>query len=197
MPGRGRDDDGGLDPIPDSEDPGEAARDDNGTGYRDEAPGERLDRQWSELLSELRVTQTGIQLLAGFLLTLPFQQRFAELGGWLRLVYLAAVVAATLATLFVLAPIVSHRILFRAHLKDRLVATSHTLARVGLGLLGIAVTCVTTLTFGFLLGRPAGLAVGVLTLAVCVGLWVALPLAVGRRGSRSRSYSGPRSTWGS
>ncbi len=189
MTGTNADDDRGLDPVPDSEDPGEAARDDHGTGDRDEAPGERLDRQWTELMSELRVTKTGIQLLAGFLLTLPFQQRFAELSGYLRAVYLAAVVSATLATLVILAPIVSHRILFRAHLKDRLVAMSHTLARVGLALVGVAVTCVTTLTLGFLVGMAAGITAGVLTLLICLGLWVALPLVIGGRAPRSPSYS--------
>ena len=189
MTGAQRDDGERHDPVPDTEDPGAAARDDNGTGDRDEAPGERLDRQWAELLSELRVTQTGIQLLAGFLLTLPFQQRFAELGGWLRIAYLTAVISATLATLFIVAPIVSHRILFRAHLKDRLVATAHTLARVGLALLGITVTCVTTLTFGFVMGTAGGITAGILTLLICLVLWVALPLVVGRRGPRAPSYS--------
>ncbi len=171
------------------ENPGEAARADSGRGDRDEAPGERLDRQWTELLSELRVTQTGIQLLAGFLLTLPFESRFTELRGWLRIVYLAAIMFSTLATLFIVAPIVSHRILFREHVKDRLVTVGHALARVGLVLLGATVMCVTTLTFGFLVGSAAGLTAGVVTLLICVVLWLALPLAVGGRRPAPRSYS--------
>ena len=63
-------------------------------GERDEKPAERLDRNWAELLQELRVTQTGIQLLSGFLLTLPFQPRFADLDPALVLVFLAAVASA-------------------------------------------------------------------------------------------------------
>jgi len=58
---------------------------------------ERLDRNWSELPQELRVTQTGVQILSGFLLTLPFQARFAELSAVYRVLFLVALGLATLA----------------------------------------------------------------------------------------------------
>ena len=58
---------------------------------RDETEAQRLDRNWSSLLQELRVAQTGVQLLTGFLLTLPFQQRFTQLDGVMRTVYLVTV----------------------------------------------------------------------------------------------------------
>src|SRR5665648_414537 len=65
---------------------------------RSETPAERLDRNWNEILQELRVTQTGIQILTGFLLTVPFQQRFAELTDDQRRIYLTLVVLAAVTT---------------------------------------------------------------------------------------------------
>ena len=109
---------------------------------RDETPGERLDRQWAELLQELRVSQTGVQVLTGFLLTLPFQPRFAELGAELRLTFLVAASLATLATAFLVAPVVVHRMVFRTHRKDVLVEVAHVLAGVGLVLLALTVVAV-------------------------------------------------------
>ena len=88
---------------------------------RHETPAERLDRNWSELLQELRVAETGIQILTGFLLILPFQARFATVSPFLVGVFLAAVLLAALATALVLAPVAAHRLLFRRHEKDVLV----------------------------------------------------------------------------
>src|SRR3982074_107672 len=66
---------------------------------RAETETERLDRNWSTLLQELRVTQTGVQLLTGFLLMLPFQQRFDRLDELMRGVYAATVTCSVAATL--------------------------------------------------------------------------------------------------
>lgn len=149
---------------------------------RDETPGERLDRQFSELLQELRVTQTGIQLLGGFLLILPFQERFAEVGDGLRLVYLGAVATATLATFFILAPVSLHRSLFRTHRKDAVVRVGDALARMGLGLLAVATTLVAALVFGVVLGIGAAWVAAAVAGITCVALWWALPTWIaGRR----------------
>jgi hypothetical protein len=78
--------------------------DDRGSG-RDETPQERADRKWGDLLQELRVMQTGVQLLAGFLLTLPFQQRFDDLDEFQRDFYLVLVVLAGVTTALVLTPV--------------------------------------------------------------------------------------------
>jgi hypothetical protein len=48
---------------------------------------------------ELRVTQTGVQLLTGFLLTLPFQQHSDRLDKPMRAVYVATVACSVAATL--------------------------------------------------------------------------------------------------
>src|SRR3954470_16146776 len=129
-------------------------------GGRNETREERLDRNWNELLQELRVTQTGVQLLAGFLLTLPFQQRFAELRDFERRVYLCTVLLACLATILLVAPVAVHRALFQRHQKDALVHTADWLARCGLGALGLTLTGVVALVFSVVVNRPAGLVAG-------------------------------------
>ena len=86
-----------------------------GSPERDETEAERLDRNWIELLQELRVTQTGVQILLAFLLTLPFQPRFVELDPSMVTVYLVAVSLGTLATFMIVAPVTAHRMLFRRH----------------------------------------------------------------------------------
>ena len=82
---------------------------------RDETEAERLDRNWSSLLQELRVAQTGVQLLTGFLLTLPFQQRFTQLDTTMRTIYLVTVACSLASTLLLVAPVAMHRVLFRKH----------------------------------------------------------------------------------
>lgn len=156
---------------------------------RDESPAERLDRNWSELLQELRVTQTGIQILSGFLLTLPFQSRFGELGPALVAVFLAAVVLGTLTTCLIVAPVTTHRLLFRRHAKDVLVSASDLMAKAGLLLLALTVVMVVTLVFGFVLDLTAGLVAGGVALAVFALLWLVVPLALARGDRRSSPYS--------
>ena len=147
---------------------------------RDETPAERLDRNWAELLQELRVTQTGIQLLSGFLLTLPFQPRFADLDPALVLVFLAAVGSATLATALVIAPAMAHRILFRRHLKDRLVTSGNLLAKTGLACLALTVMLAVTLIYGVVGGLRAGLIAGGVCLFGFILLWVVVPSILAR-----------------
>jgi hypothetical protein len=105
---------------------------------RDETDTQRLDRNWSRLLQELRVAQTGVQLLTGFLLTLPFQQRFAQLDGVMRTVYLVTVGCSIGATILLIAPVSMHRLLFRRHQLSTVVSAAHSYAMVGMLLLGVA-----------------------------------------------------------
>ena len=107
---------------------------------RSETQAERLDRNWSSLLQELRVTQTGVQLLTGFLLTLPFQARFAQLGDDLHTVYLMTVACSLAATVLLVAPVAMHRLLFRRHRLNTVVAVTHRCAYAGLLLLGTALS---------------------------------------------------------
>jgi len=154
----------------------------NQLGGRNETPTERLDRHWNELLQELRVSQTGVQVLSGFLLTLPFQNRFAGLDGYERTLYLVTVLLACAATLTLIAPVAVHRALFHRHEKDRLVAASHRLARTGLAALGATVCGVIALVFTVVLGRWQGVALGLALLVLLVLLWGVIPLRLRRSG---------------
>ena len=107
---------------------------------RDESVNERMDRNWIELLQETRVTQTGTQILSGFLLTIVFQPTFADLDVFDKTVYLCLVVLATLTTALALAPVALHRSLFRHHSKPVLVQASHLLLRAAL--VGLALVMV-------------------------------------------------------
>lgn len=143
---------------------------------RSETEAERLDRNWSSLLQELRVTQTGVQLLTGFLLTLPFQGRFTDLSSWLHDVYLATVVCSLSATVLLVAPVGMHRLLFRRHKLRPLVSAAHRFAFNGLMLLGAALTGVAVVVFGAVLGDAAGVFAGIATAAAILLAWVLFPL---------------------
>lgn len=154
---------------------------DSHAAERGESPAEQLDRQWNELLQELRVLQTGLALLSGFLLTLPFQGRFSELDPQLRVVFLVAVASTTLATGLVVGPVVLHRSLFREHRKDTLVESSHRMTGLALFLLALTVVMVTWLGFGFVLGSPWGLVASGIAASVFTALWVILPRALAKQ----------------
>jgi hypothetical protein len=143
---------------------------------RRETVAERLDRNWSVLLQELRVTQTGVQLLTGFLLTLPFQQRFTLLSNTTRIVYLFTVTCSLASTVLLVAPVGMHRLLFRQHRLDVLVATAHWCALLGLLLLGTAMVGVTVVIFDAVAGTAAGWIAGGFFAVAFVYLWFTVPL---------------------
>src|SRR5215216_285741 len=139
---------------------------------RDESVNERMDRNWNEILQELRVTQTGTQIFTGFLLTIAFQTRFTELTTFQVRVYLVLVVAAVLTTALGLAPVNLHRGLFRKHAKMIVVETAHIIMRITL--VGVAVMLIGTvlLIFDLVVGRDAALILAGVTLLVVIILAV-------------------------
>jgi hypothetical protein len=143
---------------------------------RHESESERLDRNWSSLLQELRVAQTGAQLVTGFLLTLPFQQRFDVLNGVVKAVYLATVACSIGATVLLVAPVGMHRLLFRQRRLRTLVATAHWCAIAGAVLLGIAMAGVAAVIFYAVAGTTAAWTAGVCTAVAMSVLWIGLPL---------------------
>lgn len=157
---------------------------------RDETQTERLDRNWGDLLQELRVSQTGVQLLTGLLLTLPFQQRFTELSAGQHVTYLVTLALSVAATALLIAPVSLHRALFRQRARHELVAAGHVLALGGLGLLGLAVTGVVLLIFETVLGPIAGIVAGGCALVLFAGIWGVYPwtyrLRMGPRRERDR-----------
>ncbi|GAB2886190.1 DUF6328 family protein [Nocardioides pacificus] len=145
---------------------------------RDETPTERLDRNWNELLQEMRVMQTGVQLIAGFLLTLPFQERFEDLNDFQRVLYLCLVVQAGLTTILLITPIAVHRMVFGQHVKERLVRTAHRLVTIALGAIALLLTGIVTLVFDMVIDRTASMAVGGTMLLACVLLLGVVPYVV-------------------
>ncbi|MCW4386731.1 DUF6328 family protein [Salinibacterium sp. SYSU T00001] len=146
---------------------------------RDESTSERLDRNWAELLQELRVTQTGSQILTGFLLTIAFQPRFSELDSYQVTLYMTLIFAAIATTAFGLAPVSLHRRFFRSGEKDRVVTWANRFVKVTL--VGVAFVLAGTLSLivDIVLGRAPGIMAAIACIAVVVILWFALP---GRRG---------------
>lgn len=148
---------------------------------RSETPAEKMDRNWSELLQELRVTQTGVQILSGFLLTLPFQARFTHLDHTQDVLYLVAIVLGTVATGLLVAPVSAHRLMFRHHEKDVLVDAGDGLAKAGLVALSLTITTVLALIFSFVVGAVAAVLAAVGSLLFFSLAWLALPLLLQRR----------------
>ncbi len=146
------------------------------TASRSETETERLDRNWLSLLQELRVVQTGVQLLTGFLLTLPFQQRFDVLDTTMRVVYLITVGSSVCATVLLEAPVAIHRLLFRRHRLEFIVSAAHRLAYAGLLLMGLALTGVAVIIFGAVAGPTAGTIAGACAVMAEGCFWVAFPL---------------------
>jgi uncharacterized membrane protein YbjE (DUF340 family) len=169
-------------PGPDGQaDPSDASDPDPDGPQRDETPTERADRNWNELLQELRVTQTGLQILTGFLLTLPFQQRFTSLGPTLRIVFLVALALVVTSTVLVVAPVAWHRLLFRRHAKMELVSAGDRLTKAGLSTLALAIVAVVALVFGFVAGETVGIVAAALAFLLFLLQWVLVP---GRMRSR-------------
>ncbi|WP_291811337.1 DUF6328 family protein [Cellulomonas sp.] len=148
---------------------------------RNETFVERMDRNWAELLQELRVTQTGAQILTGFLLTLPFQARFSDLDAYQQDVFLVLVLLAVLATILIVAPVSLHRLLFRRRLKPQLVDAGHWFARAGLAALALVLTGATMLLFDVVLTRTAGIVAGGAVLLTIVVAWLVLPHVIAQR----------------
>lgn len=151
---------------------------------RDETETERLDRNWNEILQELRVIQTGTQILTGFLLTLAFQQRFTDLDAYQVDTYLALVIAAALTTALALAPVSLHRALFRQRAKDVIVRIANRILKLTMGAIGVTLVGTVMLIFDVVVGRAAGLVAGSATLVVICLAWLVLP--AGARRNRER-----------
>lgn len=147
-----------------------------------ETPLERADRNFGELLQELRVTQTGVQILFAFLLTLAFTQRFPSLDTFQRATYVTTLLLAVVAAALFTAPAALHRSLFQRGAKARIVQVSSRLATVGMAVLVLVFTGSVLLVVDVTTGRAGGAAAGAATLLVCLGLWWLLPRLVRRAG---------------
>jgi hypothetical protein len=143
-----------------------------------------LDRNWTELLQELRVAQTGTQILTGFLLTLPFTSVFHDLDQDQKNLYLVVLLGSVVATGLNVAPVAYHRILFRRRKRRWLVAAANIVARAALVMLALDSAGVVLLVFDVVVGRAAAVLAAAAVLLFLLLLWGVVPLverASGRR----------------
>jgi hypothetical protein len=141
-----------------------------------ESKGERLDRELMELLQGLRVVMPGVQVLLAFLLTAPFQQRFAQLPGSLRNAYFASIACATLATVLLIAPSTHHRLLFRAREKEWLLRVGNQMALWGTVLLGASIVLALYVVTNVLFTTELALWTAVGAIVAFAGIWYVVPL---------------------
>ncbi|MEU8263632.1 DUF6328 family protein [Micromonospora sp. NPDC048999] len=141
---------------------------------------QRWQRNFADLLQELRVTQTGVQILFAFLLTLPFSNGFPRTTDFQKDVYIVALLAAAAATAMIISPVAFHRALFRQGRKPELVRFAHRVAVGGLAFMLIAMVSAVLLITDFVLGRPMALVLTGVTGAWFLAFWLALPLAARR-----------------
>ena len=142
---------------------------------------ERLNRNFDDLLQELRVSQNGTQILFAFLLTVPFSNGFTKTTGFQRGLYLATLMLAALSAAMLIAPAVMHRVLFRQHLKWQLVHTASLVALGGQALLTLTVTGAVVLVADFIYSLPLALVLGAVTLLWWCGWFFAVPLGMRAR----------------
>lgn len=147
---------------------------------RDESPAERLDRNTIELLQELRVASTGIQVMFAFLLMVPFNNGWKQVDSFERTDYFVTLLLVAGAAFCLLAPSIHHRLLFRHGEKRFLVRIANQLAVAGMALLALGFVGILLLLSDVVLGGAAPAVVGGLAAVALVVLWFALPLL--RRG---------------
>ena len=149
-------------------------RDPAGRGRREEE-NERLDRELMELINELRVALTGVQILFAFLLTVPFTQRFAKVTEFQRHLFFATLLAAAVSVLLLIAPTARHRLLFRQHDKERIVVSSNRYAIAGMATLAAAMTGAVMLITDLLFHKTTVTWVTATLAALFVLLWFVMP----------------------
>jgi len=142
----------------------------------EESHKERVDRELIELLNELRVALPGVQVLFGFLLSLPFTNRFHEVSGSSKALYIVALVATAAASAFLIGPSAYHRLNFRTPDKERLVFEANRMAIAGTACLGLAIGTSVYVVTAFLYGPGVGAGLAGLVAALLAWLWWVVPL---------------------
>jgi Family of unknown function (DUF6328) len=143
---------------------------------RQETTAQRADRNLSELIQELRVAGLGVQVLFGFLLSLPFTVRFDRLNGVQHDLYVTSLALAAVATTLLIGPVAYHRLVFRRSLKESLVRFANAMAILGIVAVGAAVLASVLLVTTYVAGTLPGVLITALIACVMGGLWFAVPL---------------------
>ena len=152
-------------------------RSDQAEAQRDETPPERLDRNTVELLNELRIAGTGIQVMFAFLLIVPFNAGWKTVDSFERTVYFVTLLTVALAAFLLLAPPIHHRLLFRRGEKPFLILVGNYAAIAGMACLGLGFVGILVLVSDVVVGGVAPIVVGGLAGVTIAGLWFAFPLA--------------------
>jgi hypothetical protein len=145
-----------------------------------EDEGERLDRQWLELLQELRLAQTGTQILFAFLLGIAFTPVFQDADAFTHDVYAGTLIASALATGLFLAPVSFARIVFRRRIRDKMIPIAGRMTSAGLVILIIAISGGLLLALDVVVNRTAAIIIVAVVLAWFLGFWYVLPTWVRR-----------------
>jgi hypothetical protein len=149
------------------------ARNDLGRG---ESVAEREDRNLMELVQELRVAGLGVQVLFGFLLSLPFSVRFVQLSAAQRNLYVVSLLLAALATALLGGPVAYHRLVFRRHEKAQLLKAANVMAIGGIAAVGSAVSSAVALIASVVYSGAVVPGIAAMTFATFFGLWFVLPM---------------------
>jgi hypothetical protein len=142
---------------------------------RQETTAKRDDRNLGELIQELRVAGLGVQVLFGFLLSLPFTTRFVQLSTAQRDLYLTSVILAAVATTLLIGPVAYHRLVFRRGMKERLVRYANVLAILGLATVGGSVLAAVLLVTWYVGGALAGGVITAIVGVMLLSLWFTVP----------------------
>lgn len=140
-----------------------------------------LTRNLNELLQELRVMQTGAQILTGFLLTVPFTSRFDEIDQVERVVYLAVLATSVAGTALIVAPVAFHRSLFRRGEREWIVEAANRAAQNGLAAVALTMVGVVWLVFDLVVGAPVSHLAAALAAGLFAVLWGVIPVLRRRR----------------
>jgi hypothetical protein len=138
---------------------------------------QRWDRNFADLLQELRVAQTGVQILFAFLLTLPFSSGFPNVTAFQKDVYTVALISAAFATAMIISPVAFHRALFRQGRKPELVRYAHKMATGGLAFMLVAMTSSVLLITDYLLDWTWAIPLTAVTGGWFLTFWAILPFA--------------------
>jgi hypothetical protein len=146
-------------------------------GYRPrETQAERDDRNLADLLQELRVAGLGIQIIFGFLLSIPFTNKFSALAPGQRALYIVTLLLAAVATALLIGPVAYHRLVFRRHLKRHLVGAANVMAILGLATVGLTVSAAVLLVVSYVVHGAPAVIIGGFVVCVFAGLWFVYPL---------------------
>jgi O-antigen/teichoic acid export membrane protein len=141
----------------------------------DDAERTKLDRNFAELLQEIRVGQAGVQILFGFLLSIAFTNPYDHVSGAIKVIHLVTVMFAAAAVALLTAPAAWHRMLFRQRRRPVLVAAADQLASWGLGCLAVAMTGTIIVLASVVANMTIGIILGAVAAAGFAVLWLILP----------------------